>query len=140
MCIFIASVPKAKTVVKGYKVAVKDKYNHYYSPSTGMRYKVGKINEIKGYGKYCCRRSVGFPDVLNNNDRCHIRDYLKKTAIFYQLGDAKMFKTELEGRSSSTIECIILEMKLSSDLFFGEYLGRNVYIGSEIKSIKKIKE
>ena len=43
MCEIIGKYTKEKTFT-GYKVVVEDKYGHYYSPFTGIRYKKGKIS------------------------------------------------------------------------------------------------
>ena len=42
MCQILDEIIDKKTVT-GYKCVIVDKYGHYYSPYTGVRYKKGKI-------------------------------------------------------------------------------------------------
>jgi hypothetical protein len=145
MCTFKDQITDKK-VVKGYKVAIQDKYNHYYSPVTGMRYKAGKIGKIKGYGKHSVLKLIQFRDILDPDDWCHVGNYSKKTAIFKHMKNAKAFKHLLTERYYSRVfntepnPFVIVEMALTGDLYDGKYSGNGAYIGSEIVSIKKVKE
>lgn len=62
MCDFNPNFKSAKKSATGYKVVVEDKWGHYYSPFTGVRYRTGKIPKPKKLwmfmhdpqpGKYC---------------------------------------------------------------------------------------
>lgn len=153
MCIFIASVPKAKTVVKGYKVAVKDKYNHYYSPFTGIRYEVGKVKVAIKYGKYSLVKKLHYQDILNPENHFNKSIYAGMTAAFRNKEDASLFINEFYSDINDFNRCafvspinpklVILEMKLAGKMYCGSYILHNstaeVYIGSEIVSIKKNK-
>jgi hypothetical protein len=48
MCSINGRYFKSETV-EGYKVALKVK-NHYYSPVTGIEYKMGPVKAVKKYG------------------------------------------------------------------------------------------
>ena len=144
MCTFKEKITN-KEVVTGYKVAIQDNCGHYYSPITGVRYEVGKVKSATKYGKHNMREMLNFRDVLDSKINCFKGGYFGKTAVFNLLSDAKSFKYLLEHRYfGSTYKrlnpFVILEMELTNDLYWGIYrLYGNVYIGSNIKSIKKVK-
>lgn len=144
MCKFKKKITDLKSV-KGYKLAIKDKYNHYYSIITGVRYEVGKVKAATKYGMHNIREDLCFRDVLNPHNRCFKNEYTGKTAVFVDRNSVIKFKESQESQesvlsNSFANKLVILEMELTGELYYGEYNISTVYIGSEIKSIKKVKE
>jgi hypothetical protein len=144
MCDFDKQINDKKSVT-GYKVVITDKYGHYYSPITGYRYKIGKVRKMNTYGKHAIYIKLQFRDILDKNDCCHNNQYYGMTAVFTDLNSAYDFEHLINRRNRESVTPLkelnscILEMKLTGILYNGVYDGNNVYIGSEIKSIKKIK-
>jgi hypothetical protein len=140
MCTFNKELENINSVT-GYKCVIVDKYNHYYSPVTGMRYKIGKIGKIKGYGAHSEKSTLAFCDILNPNSHCYNPLYKGRTAIFKNYDDAKSYLKYLNWYNKShRIKFAIIEMELSGNLYIGEYYDSVIFAGSEIKSIKKVKE
>lgn len=143
MCRFDKEITDSR-IVTGYKLAVKDKYNHYYSPVTGIRYEVGKVKAATKLGVHNIIESMGFDNILNQEHPAFDIKYIGKTAIFKELYSVKKFKKDQLDcaffKYKAVGNFVILEMKLSGELYHGRYGLSGVYIGSEIKSIKKIKE
>ena len=148
MCIFKEKITDSK-IVKGYKLAVKDKYNHYYSPFTGIRYEVGKVKVATKYGKHNLRTELKFNDILNETNLSNNSKYKGMTAVFKYRQAVDSFKSfcldgvnDYDARILSE-KFVVLEIELSGEIYNGSYyilFNRPVYIGSEIKSIKLIKE
>jgi hypothetical protein len=148
MCEFKDQITDKKVVV-GYKLAVKDKYNHYYSPITGVRYKVGKVPAATKYGTHNLRRELKFNDILDKTDPSNKSEYKGMTAVFKYRHAVDSFKWHcLDGVNQHDVielskKLVVLEMELSGEIYDGNYymlFNRPVYIGSEIKSIKKVKK
>jgi hypothetical protein len=139
MCTFRGKITD-KEVVTGYKMAVVDnKTGLYYSPATGIPYKVGKVPVATTYGNNELREKLGFTDILNKKNPCFKKEYAGKTAVYKELHNALNFKYNLESFiEDSGYSLVILEMELSGDLYNGDYQWSSVYIGSEIVSIKLI--
>jgi hypothetical protein len=138
-----------KNSVTGYKLAVKDKYNHYYSPVTGVRYEVGKVKAATKYGKHNLRKELKFNDILDKADPGNKSIYRGMTGVFkysHAIDSFKRFCLEGVNDYDAKIlseKLVVLEIELSGKLYEGEYImaiNHPVYIGSEIKSIKLIKE
>ena len=130
-----------KTVV-GYKVAIVDKSGHYHSAITGIRYEKGKIPAPKTYGKHSIRSIIGINDILNGQSG-YRELYQGHTAIFLTKSDADYLLGEWEStynvRGHNFYNFVLLKIKLSGDIWTGDYNGNPVYIGSEIISIEKLK-
>lgn len=108
-----------------------------------MRYKVGKIGMIKDYGKHNIRKELKFNDVLSKNcSGVYNSQYKGMTAVFKQLYGAHKLRTIYLHDCSDKLsyKLIIIQIILTGTIYDGNYIDENVYIGSEIKSIKKIKE
>jgi hypothetical protein len=148
MCTFDKKNLNDKVVV-GYKLAIKDKYNHYYSPVTGMRYKVGKVKAATEYGKHNVRKDLLFNNILNKSAEGYNPNYSGMTSVFESYQNAIIFKEyclqDIHNCNMSALNknLVILQMELSGDLYNGTYGPWCIFAGSEIKSIsliKKVKE
>lgn len=137
MCRFGDTIDKDTKSVIGYKIAVQVK-DKYYSPVTGMRYTRGKIKRVIKYGKNNVRERIGICDILDKHDISHNVNYSGKTAMFCFLDDATR-RMKLWNQRFVNPPLCVLKMELTNNLNYGYYGCDAVYIGSYIKSIKKVK-
>jgi hypothetical protein len=120
---------------------VNNKTGLYSSPATGIPYKVGKVPVAIEYGNEGLSKKLGYTDILNKQNSCFKSQYAGKTAVFVNLGNAVDMMNYLSDYIDGTgYSFVILKMELSGDLYNGGYTGYDVYIGSKIVSIKKVKE
>lgn len=117
--------------VTGYKVAVKidDKY---FSPATGLEYKVGPIPLQFKYQKHV----ADFVNVLDENNECYNTNMTGRTCVFRDLESAK----HKQNKWYSFYELIILKMTISNDLLSGYYSTSEVYGGKNIVSMEELNE
>jgi hypothetical protein len=139
MCTIKEKIINKKSVI-GYKVAYQVG-KRYYSPVTGIEYKPGPVTIPKKYGKNNIRENIWISDVLNKLCEAHDEQYSGKTAVFTTLSSAKcqLHSWAQRGYSISKSKYVILKMELSGELYNGNY-GDDVYLGTKIDSIKKVKE
>jgi hypothetical protein len=138
MCEFNVKNPMLINKVVGYKVALKygDKY---YSPVTGIEYKVGKKVTIPTvYKKYAAYNQININDILEPGVRGHLKCYKGLTAIFEKIDNAE-YTLKTWKHESLFLPLTLLKMELSGRLFRGDYgHGIPVYLGSFIESIKEM--
>ena len=135
MCYSITTNLSQKTFT-GYKIVVKDKYGHYYSPYTGVRYEKGKVKATNKCGKYTACKFNIFSD-YHFNPRLHGR-----TAVFESYLDAKEQLKEMNMFSYNFINCnelIIIKLTISGNLRYGIYAGSDIVSGTFIESVESIK-
>jgi hypothetical protein len=133
MCVIEERV-RFKTV-KGYKVAVKHN-GKYYSPATGIQYKVGPVKIPTRKGK---RATSYFNEILKPTSDSHISRYAGFTAIFTDLFDASRLRVNMQEHFEDdelSNSIIVLEMILSDGLHHGRYRHGRVYLGKHIDALE----
>lgn len=135
--------------VTGYKVALKlMKPNGeigYFSPSTLVEYKVGKVKGVKRY-----RKVISVTDLVNpmTNTWFDERHY-KKTQLFQSFNGAKVFAQDLcihTHRSffnnhwflKKSILCVKGNAVYESVFHYGSYNGAKCYLVNEIYDLKEV--
>ena len=133
----------------GYKVAIKIG-NQYFSPATGVEYKVGKVP----IPDYCVRLSSHFTydfeglnlsdeKLIYNRPSFYSRRMVGKTAVFHKLTDTLksqiLYLANAVHRGAKTTRCnvVILKMTITEELTHGLYDSRPVILGKKIKAIKE---
>jgi hypothetical protein len=136
MCNIIAKSLKQNII--GYKVALKIN-NKFYSPVTGIEYKIGNVEIPTKYGENNIKDDLYMNDVLNPNDFAHDPAYAGKTAIFEVEQDGLYKLDEWKGRLSQKLsnKLQLIRMALSGDLYTGDYGLSSVYLGTAIDSIEE---
>lgn len=134
MCTLIGKCRKDLKSVCGYKIVVVDKHGNYYSPSTGIRYNIGKVKPLKNKGIHH-GKEWSFPYSYNIWYR---NAYAGYTTIFktYESAFAEL-EHLLTLPNIDTDEIIIIEMELSKDLMHSSYKSHNTYSGKYIIKMKK---
>ena len=115
MCIIIKPYDLAETVT-GYKVVIVDKYNHYYSPFTGIRYKKGNVIPPKNIMKLKSKYRLHNQEVKVEN-RMH-----GYTGVFINHSDAYILLNTLRNLKydSNKYNIKIIQMTITTDLTFAE--------------------
>ena len=114
----------------GYKVALKVD-GKYYSPATGIEYKLGPVTVATEKGKYidCC-----FEDnLLNPESRIFNNAMHGNTALF----EDKQGALRLMSVMNRDFLIVILKMTLSDLTYYGEYLGYRVILGKNIVQLSE---
>jgi hypothetical protein len=139
---------REEEAVTGYKVAVQ--YDgKYYSPATGIEYKVGPV-EIPIESSYRSEMSVSyFTNVADPASASHISDYKGFTAIFEDYHEAIGLCVRIR-RTQNTFNALrsfneskhilVLKMTLSNDLHYGKYCLQRVLLGKHIDAMMKTAE
>jgi hypothetical protein len=129
-------------VFTGYKIVVTDKYGHYYSPHTGIRYKKGPVQKLPvKKGKYTAW--YDYSDFTNwnssvyNYKQCDSR----LTAVLKFKHNAEMLLDNLFADSELFIlpkDCKfnIIQMTVGGNLYRGTYGPCDIILGNIVKSIK----
>lgn len=139
MCTLTKRIEKKKVVV-GYKVAIKNDAGEYLSPATIIKYAVGKIPEIS-YSEKWKRKRNKICDffcvaILDKFSTIHKENYNGKTGVFVNYPDAlSLFVAIKEGSRTLKGTLVILQMKISGNLYEGEYKWCPIYAGTHIESI-----
>ena len=116
MCIATGDYTKAREFT-GYKVVIVDKYNHYYSPFTGLRYKVGQVKPL---------------DVNNLKGKYYINDQQIEynvgmtgyTGVIIDKNEAKSILNLFNQLYSDLFDYKIIKMTIIDDLKTA-YMGRS---------------
>ena len=116
----------------GYKVAIKID-NKYYSPVTGIEYKVGPV-EIPETSKPLCS---GFVDVLNKNSIAYEESMIGRTCVLTDYNSATKFKYNTECFKYPG-NLVILRFGVCKDLMIGFYNNCLVVGGKEILFMREI--
>ena len=141
MCDIIGKYVKEKTFT-GYKIVVEDKYGHYYSPYSGIRYKKGKITvpgklyKNSTNSAICGNKYVALHLKYNGikwND-----GMIGMTGVIIDKLSALIFYNRWKS-GNTAIKYSVLEMTISGNLQYAQFSGFSTIIGNEIVSFKKIK-
>jgi len=135
MCKIIGE-SKRKTVT-GYKLAYEIN-DSFYSPYTGVQYRVGKVHATNKVLKEANSISTG--RFLSEFD-----DYepqmTGKTAVFLKKEDAKkelLILNDTSKYSIIVINVVMLKMKISGNLLDAKFKEARTIAGDSIESIEKI--
>jgi hypothetical protein len=121
----------------GYKLVITNEKGEYFSPYTGIQYKVGPVPK--------------FIESQKNNDYAVNCLFYSKLQEKYQLtGVLKELDTKFYDNIDGLIsnyelptKCkrSIIKMKLTGDIYSGDFLGHNdIMLGNYIESIELINE
>lgn len=131
----------------GYKVAVQKPDGKYYSPFTGVEYKVGKVAQ-PDYNKDVEKIPIVCDVIGGKNNNSFYQDrYVGCTAIFINKSEAVENMIGLKHRLDDRgipIKLVMLEFKLSGIKYKGTYefgediISAPVFMGTRISSMKKI--
>jgi hypothetical protein len=122
-------------VVSGYKVAVVSKTTgKFYSPATGIEYKVGPVETPNTLGVMAV--SIFFHNVLNPAEPANNPSYEGFTAVFEDVLAAEWLHEDMKLNSISRNKIVILKMTLSQNLKHGTYSHSKVFLGKHIDSLE----
>ena len=117
----------------GYKIAVK-RGNSYYSPATGMKYKIGKVPKIRITRPAGNGWIFGHGEELKDNMNFK-ENFYGKTGIFRSERDVIRKHRNWHNRSRPHV---ILKMTIKGNLFNGRYDHNNIIAGDTIVKFKEI--
>ena len=121
----------SETLFVGYKVALTDKYGHYYSPFTGIRYEKGKVKKVDANSlktKYRTDEKIEYTEGM-----------IGMTGVFAKHVEAN-YIYDYFTRHHPEYKFSLLEMTLTGDLYDAKMGDRyNTVIGNNIYKLKKIK-
>lgn len=131
MCRISRNYTIAKKTYIGYKVVIVDKYGHYYSPFTGIRYKAGPV-QAKDIHSLKSKYIAGLP--IDKSES--MSGY---TGVLTNLTDARKIFNYLNEFNSS-FKYKIITMKISTELKYGIMgICTPVIVGKQIISIESLK-
>lgn len=144
MCKIVDKFTDSETAT-GYKVVIVDKYGKYYSPFTGIRYKIGKIpvpkivisNNKYGFLQTQCNNKYINPNWKTNGIAWNA-GMKNKTGILLNIKDA--IRCCKNWDSPNDTKMAVLEMTISGDLYYATFADNDTVIGNTIESFKKIKQ
>lgn len=132
--------------VNGYKVVITDKHGHHYSPYTGIRYKVGPVPELKRIGKYAVWEGSG-QYLMKGSEYNDMQSSYRLSGIFEKCNNAILpilLRVYDDSRHNSIFKdngckLNIVKMKISGNLYRGEFCGNAIILGDTITEIKTTK-
>ena len=127
-----------------YKVAIKNNSTgKYYSPATGIEYKVGPVEVCDSYYKACenVNRSNYFRlgNIYDDNGGAYTILMKGRTAGFVELEHAEYLRKNIAENKTKVINLVILKLQLSDSLMLGYYNMDDVIAGKYINSITELK-
>ena len=132
MCTVLGKL-KGKKEFTGYKVVVVSS-NRYYSPFSGMRYKVGVVKPQLQPGKNAYKHHC---EVIVSSSMHYTSKMKGKTGVLLSKKTAIMLAKRWE--ASRTTEYAVLEMTIKGGLRDACFDDYDTVVGNEIVSMKKIK-
>ena len=142
MCTIYTKITNKSLIRKGltgYKIAVK-KDNRYYSPVTGIEYKIGEIEQPKLSDDLSHFAKVfQFVNVLSKNEITYnpLMCKLKLTGLIISINGAEREMYKLQ-QYSNTYNLILLKICIRRNLHTGQYHNHSLYLGSYIVSLEEI--
>lgn len=113
--------------VQGYKIAVL-KDGKYYSPTTGVEYKVGPV-EIPDKQINSILDIVN--DLLEEDSTAYSPTMVGRTCVMLNFNEAKEKYEDWKRSFVGDGELVLLEMSLKEGLMFGKYGIHNYVIGGK---------
>jgi hypothetical protein len=146
MCVLTNKFHKSSFI--GYKVAALFTDGKIYSPATGMLYSTGRVKKIKESTRITDAYVSVFdsPDLINTDYwGCIHKEFYGKTAVFMYKQDAFEYKEFLTNHFKILhpfverfLNYVVVEMKISNDLYVGTHEDCSIVAGNIIQSIIRL--